>query len=754
MDFKRIYSKLDGHTGLVFIILAAILLEIISAFQYYYTRGIVERNLERHVLMLLSVSAQRMDGIMRGAETIVLSQVWHAQQHLDEPEYMETLVYNLVKNEGDKIVGGAICFKPNYYADKGYWYEPYAHQIDDSITINQIGSAQHDYTKKEFYKICIKGDTVKWNTPYFDADGAQNIVTTFGVPIRDEQGEPVATLIVDMTTEWISEMVNSIHLHPSSFTLILSTQGQLIALPEAELCDTKLAEKIAAMINDSTVEKEKRVNGHVTCFEFYDEEKGRAGHVYYVRKKYEPHWLMVKVCYDDEIFGELTDMHKITLGLSLIGLLVLGLIIHRFAHNGRKLQKSLMKQERIEGELQIARRLQAQMQPLENKMVRSDISLHGILKPAREVGGDLYDFFIRDEKLFFCIGDVSGKGVPAAFIMAMTQTLFHNMALHSSNPAHIMDRINASACRNNESNMFATLFVGVLDLPTGLLRYCNAGHEIPFVIGAATTKGDVTKKHVDDSMGYIQHLDVKANLPIGLFSDFAYEKQETIIAPGETLFLYTDGLTEARNERQELLGKKHAMQLVADCRDMMPKQIIEAVVAHVERYAANTEQSDDLTLLAIRYTPQEEQHLLDEELRLDNDVKEVAKLSTFIKDVLARLDIAKPLASKLRLAVEEAVVNSMEYAYPADSRGEINLRVTFDGKKLRFVISDHGFPFNPTEASTADTTLSAEERPIGGLGIMLIRELMDSINYERISGKEGTGEKAKNVLTLIKNINH
>ena len=341
--------------------------------------------------------------------------------------------------------------------------------------------------------------------------------------------------------------------------------------------------------------------------------------------------------------------------------------------------------------------------------------------------------FERDGKLFFCIGDVSGKGVPAAIIMAITQALFRNIASHSHHPAHIMEQMNEASCRNNKENIFVTLFVGVLDLPTGRLRYCNAGHEIPIITSTIT-------KTITSSLP----LDAKPNLPIGLFNDFKYEKQETTMQPGDTLFLYTDGLTEARNIRRELFGRERVMRLMETCDTTDAKAFVDNIVMKVQRFADGAEQSDDLTLLAIRYTPKEEKLILNESLTLHNDVKEVTTLSAFIKEVLARLEIGKPLAPKLRLALEEAVVNVMEYAYPTGTKGEVGIRVTSDGQQLRFIITDSGISFNPTEVATVDTTLSAEERPVGGLGILLVRELMDSINYERTNGK--------NVLTLLKNV--
>ncbi len=724
---RQAISKNGRRSGLVIIILAAIVLEAISAFQYYYTRGMLERNLEAQMLITLQVSAQRMDGIMRETAGVSYNQLWHAQQHLDDADYMATLVRNMVMTDNDKIVGAAVAFRPNYFPDKGRWYEPYARREGDSIVVRQIGSAQHDYFSLEFYQTCIKGDTLKWSTPYIDNEGAQDTVSTYGLPLRDKQGEPIGVMGIDVSTEWIRDMLRQIRQHPSSFSIVLSNEGNLISTPDDSLCSHEQAEKIARMVNDSTVKKELKSNGRVTSFKFYDEEKGRAARVYYARKRLEPKWWLVKVCYDDEAFGELKKMRKTTMWMSLAGLLVLGLIIQLFARNDRKMQTSLMKQQRIDGELKIAKDIQTQMQPRESSIVHNDVKLHGSQIPAREVGGDLYDFFIRDEKLFFCIGDVSGKGIPAAFIMAVSQSLFHNIASRESNPEHIMNRLNATACRNNESNMFATLFIGVLDLPTGHLRYCNAGHEVPILF-------DQTPETID----------VKSNIPIGLFSDFKYEMQETVMPSGSTLFLYTDGLTEARNKQRQQFGMERVRQLVARYGTRSPKEMIDMTIAEVEKFSEHTEQGDDLTLLVINYTPMVEEIVLDEELTLANDVKEVTKMNTFIKDVLAHLNIDKSLVSKMRLALEEAVVNVIEYAYPAGRKGDVNICVTHDGKRLRFIITDSGIAFNPTEASSADTTLSAEERPVGGLGIHLMRQLMDSVNYERINGK--------NVLTLTKNI--
>jgi sigma-B regulation protein RsbU (phosphoserine phosphatase) len=179
--------------------------------------------------------------------------------------------------------------------------------------------------------------------------------------------------------------------------------------------------------------------------------------------------------------------------------------------------------------------------------------------------------------------------------------------------------------------------------------------------------------------------------------------------------------------------------------NLPPKQLLEKVTDEVHAFVEDAEQSDDLTMFVFRYSPVVRDLTLDEELTLQNDVRQVRQLNEFVKQVMSQLGIEPSLAKKLRLAVEEAVVNVIDYAYPAGVTGDITVQASFDNQCLRFVIKDSGVAFDPTEKEKADTSLSAEDRPIGGLGILLVRELMDSINYERLDGM--------NVLTLKKTIN-
>jgi sigma-B regulation protein RsbU (phosphoserine phosphatase) len=347
---------------------------------------------------------------------------------------------------------------------------------------------------------------------------------------------------------------------------------------------------------------------------------------------------------------------------------------------------------------------------------RLDINIYGKVTPAKEVGGDLYDFCVRQEKLFFCIGDVSGKGVPASLVMAMTRSLFRGAVAHEERADAIMCEMNKALTEQNSQNMFLTLFLGVLDLPTGKLDYCNAGHNAPILV----------------TQGSQPSLAVVANLPMGIVADFPYQAQSVQLSRGDLLFLYTDGLTEAENTEHDQFGEQRMTEVLASLTDSRPRHVADTMQAAVEAFVGDAEQSDDLTMLAIRYqTPA---------IVMRNDIQQIPTLAEWIDD----LGIPDELNMPVNLALEEIVSNVMLYAYPHEKSGKVLIEAEKSDTKITFVISDSGIAFDPTAQPPADITLSAEDRAIGGLGIHLVRQIMDSIAYRR--------EDGKNILTLVKKI--
>lgn len=253
-----------------------------------------------------------------------------------------------------------------------------------------------------------------------------------------------------------------------------------------------------------------------------------------------------------------------------------------------QLEEVTIQKERIESELRIAHQIQMSTVPTDFQL-HPALNIYGSMTPAKIVGGDLYDFFVRDGQLFFCIGDVSGKGVSAAMFMMMTTSLFRTCSSMESRPDGILSLINKNLCENNRKNMFVTLLVGVLDLASGLLRYSSAGHENPIIIGSEAT-----------------FLPLARVFPAGIIDTTVYQTQEIVMEPQTTLLLYTDGLTEARNANRELLGRQRILaeaNRAIQAARTEPQEVIDRMVHAVSEFTGDTEQSDDLTLLAISLNP-------------------------------------------------------------------------------------------------------------------------------------------------------
>ena len=273
--------------------------------------------------------------------------------------------------------------------------------------------------------------------------------------------------------------------------------------------------------------------------------------------------------------------------LQIFGLLVLAFIIYRSIHSVSRLNKINAEKEFINRELGIANRIQAAMLPTAMP-ANENVEVVGSQVPAKQVGGDFYDYFIRNNKLFFNIGDVCGKGIPAALVMSMTQAVFRTIAAKDDSPANILHDMNAIANRGNSTGMFSTLFVGVLDLTTGVLRYSNAGHERPLVITGKKSR----------------RVEAKSNIPLGIMENVSYQDMETTIAPGDMIMLYTDGLTEAMNEEDKLFGFPRVIGTIEGAPEpgfTTPQQLLDSMKQAVSQFVCGAEQSDDLTMLAILY---------------------------------------------------------------------------------------------------------------------------------------------------------
>ena len=711
---SRFLNTIKQIPGLGVIIAAAVLLELVSGTMFYTSHNIILETMEKLVEREMTGVYLSIRNHLAKIEVTVDNMAWVVRDDLDNPDAMFLKTRSLVENN-PAILGSSITFIPDYYPQKGRWFEPYAiRKADGTVESLQLGSPEHDYTKKEFFLMPITTNRGHWCEPYRDNDGAKAMVTTYAVPVHDANDKIVAVVDADLSIGLLEGMVEENKVYKSTQRFLISGKNHLLAGQDGPVFQMVL----------------KHISGYSDKQGYFtlEDEEGRDLHVFYHPVGGMTDWVLISVLEDGEVFGKLRNVQLLLLFVVCVGLLLVGFVISRASRNLERLRQTNAEKERIASELHVASQIQQKMLP-NGSMIYDNVEIFGKLVPAREVGGDLFDYIIRDEKLFFCIGDVCGKGTPAAMLMASIHSLLYAFTLHENNPARVVHALNEVASDGNEDCLFFTFFIGVLDLPTGRLRYCNAGHNAPFILG-------------DELM----MLDCDPNAPIGPIDDAEFSLQTITLSPGSTIFLYTDGLTEANNAEGQELGLERTKEVLNDCvkRRLKPEDIVSTVTEAVHRFAMGAEQSDDLTMLAVRYTPQKFESTMTETITLDNDLCEITRLSDFQVAVYPKMNVGKSLASKLRLAVEEAVVNVIKYAYPSGRHGSIHVAFMTDGRQLKITITDTGVSFDPTTIAKVDTSLSAKERKIGGLGIFLVREIMDSINYERVDDR--------NILTLTKKI--
>jgi len=683
------------HGGLWIILVAAIALEAISCLMYFTSRVAIRHEAEQRAKTELRRAELEIDVHAIEMETAAKTLALLAEKHIHQPDSLFAAT-RLTVSSLRTNTSMAVAFIPNYFPEKGEFFEVCSSRFsEDSIYTRNIGSAEHDYTQMEWWQNGFVHDSCWWCEPYLDDSGSKTMVVSCSYPVRDRSGKVVAVVCIDMSLDELKNISEYLQVYPNSYYTIRSSTGvDIVPAPD-------------------TVPGRK--------YNIFQEEIDATG------------WHIEIIIPDEELFRDLNHIGRIVGLLMLLGLAMLILIVWYAGRNNKRLIESTARNQSIENELNIARKIQMAMLPTHFPPFSDfpNLNAYGEVIPAKEVGGDLFDFYIRENRLFFCVGDVSGKGVPASIVMAMTRSFFRSFTSYMDNPAKIVMQMNDSLSgEGNDQSMFVTLFLGVLNLTTGELHYCNAGHNSPLVIGHQS----------------LVNLDCKANLPLGVIGGFAYQEQAAKLEIGDTLFLYTDGLTEAENTRHEQFGEERMGELLAAHGEQSPQELIETMHQAVAKFVGNAEQSDDLTLFAIRLldkspithrqSPITEGHY---SLVMRNDIQQIPTLAEWIE----MLGLPQELNMPINLALEEAVSNVMLYAYPGKS-GQVLVECD-KSNKLVFTITDSGVPFDPTQQVDPDVTQSAEERPIGGLGIFLVRQIMDDIRYER--------KEDKNILTLVKSLN-
>ena len=384
---------------------------------------------------------------------------------------------------------------------------------------------------------------------------------------------------------------------------------------------------------------------------------------------------------------------------------------------------------RIDKELEYAKQIQLSALPT-NFPAGEDYCIYAQMIAAKEVGGDFYDFYkLNDTTVAFLAADVSGKGIPAAMFMMTAKTIIKDLAESGMAVNDIFTKANEKLCENNESGMFVTAWMGILDLSTGDVQFANAGHNPPLL------------KRADGSFEYLK---TRAGFVLAGMEGIRYRVSEITLNPGDRLFLYTDGVPEATNIDNKLYGEDRLLTFMNQNASAEATKLLPALKANIDEFVGEAPQFDDITMLMFDYKPKKGGE------RMTN--KTFPAKTEFLNDVLGFVDQALDgfecpvkIQTAICVAIEEVFVNIAHYAYP-ESNGDMTLHIDFDevGRTITFRMTDKGVPFDPLQKPDPDITLSAEDREIGGLGIFIAKKTMDSISYSYANGE--------NILSMTKNI--
>ncbi len=714
-------TKRVAKQGLLIVIAAVFTLEATAVLQYFYSQHILSEEATRRAEGQLAATELHISNVVDQVETAVRNSVWSVEQQMYRPDSLAAITVRLVESNP------VICGSTVAMVDKNL--APYSYQQDGKVLTSSLATEAYDYKHQEWFVKPLELQGGYWSEPYYDEGGGNMLMTTYSIPVKDKKGRVAAVFTADVSLDWLTELVGSVQVYPSAFSMVVSRAGQIMVCPAETLVMRHTVQDMAANTTDTATFNS--INRSMLSGEAGNTRFKYEGKVHYMffDSVDRTGWAMSIVIPHNEIYGNIERLGQIVSLLMLVGIGMIILILYNTIRNQRDMNLIEENKHRLEGELKVARGIQMSMIPkiFPPYPERGDIDMFAAVVPAKEVGGDLYDFYIRDEKLFFCIGDVSGKGVPASLVMAVTRSLFRTVSAHEKSPQRIVTTMNDSMSDMNESNMFVTFFCGVLDLQNGHLRYCNAGHNAPVLV-----KADGNAE-----------LPVVPNLPLGIMPGMNFVEQEADLECGTGLFLYTDGLNEAENPVHGQFGEERMMHILQA--GVESRVLIDTISNAVHTFADGAPQSDDLTMLYIRFMNSRKSEETERHIILHNDIQQIPQLAEFVEAVadLAHLDVG--LTMSLNLALEEAVSNVIMYAYPKGSDGLVDVEAIVRKDSLEFILSDNGTPFDPTAAPEADITLDVEDRPIGGLGIFLVRNIMDEVKYTR-------SDDGKNILSMTKKL--
>jgi len=619
---------------------SALIFLVIFSYNYSVSRRIIEKDIENEARTLVLATVNRIEKVLLPVEKVPENLSSFLEKHsYDRRELLELLRAVVEKNP--EIYGAAVAFEPHRFAKEVPYFAPYFYkEKNGNVKFLDLGNKSYKYIHWDWYQIPKELKRPQWTEPYFDEGGGNIVMATYSVPFYKKVGgkrEFMGIVTADVSLTWLQDVVSSIKVLQTGYGFLISRNGTVVTHPLKDLIMNETIFSVAEAREDKDLREigRKMIRGESGFIPFRSIDSEKNCLMYYTPLP-STGWSLAVLFPQDEFTADIDRLSRIVIVLGVIGLLLLSLAVTLIARSitrplkamarateeiatgnldielpalqskdevGRltdsfnhmktslkqyikELTETTAAKERIESELKVAHDIQMGLLP-KCFPERKEFDIYAILEPAREVGGDLYDFsLLGEDRLFFLVGDVSGKGVPAALFMAVAKTLLNRLAEKCTDPSLALAQVNRELCRENESSMFVTLFCGLLNFKTGDLLFSNAGHNPPLMIRSGQKP---------------EWLKVPEGFVLGGMEDAVYRTERISLDPGDRILLYTDGVTEAMNREKAFYSEKRLMSAVERGKSASVEALIQEVLRSVKEFTEGEALSDDVTLLALQF---------------------------------------------------------------------------------------------------------------------------------------------------------
>ena len=638
--FRIFRQSLPTKLILWIAILAGLVFLASLGFMFTQSRKSVRQEAINRAEQVLDNTVQRVTNILDRVEVATDNMDWLPVRHLDAPDSMYVYSRRMLELNPE-LNGCSISFEPYYFPEKGKYFSIFSYNEDGTILTTQEGNENYEYFTFDWYQMAKLLDAPCWTEPYMDFNPediySPVMIASYCKPMKDPEGNYIGTFSTDISLSWLSETISAVKPYPNSYSIMTGRGGTFFVHPDSTklVYQTIFTETLDHPDPDRTALGKAMQAGEEGMKELVVD--GKDSYVFY-KPLGDTGWSVGIVCPVSDILSGYRRLRSAALVIVILGLILMldliGRVIrhelqplgqlteqartiaagdfeqelpdegrideigqlsqsftgmqHSLVNYISELKQTTAQKASIENELKVASDIQMGMvprifPPFPN---RHDIDLFGSMTPAKEVGGDLYDFFVQDERLYFCIGDVSGKGVPASLFMAVTRNLFRIIAQQGKAPAEIATEINSVLSQDNEQGMFVTMFIGMTDLKTGEMSFCNCGHNPPVIVHPGQKAEFIQMKYT--------------NMPLGIWEGCIFEGEDYGNFRGDLLLLYTDGLNEAENKQQELFGNDAVIDLMTQAADCTAAEVIDILKKAVEKHREGTIPNDDLTMVCLR----------------------------------------------------------------------------------------------------------------------------------------------------------